>query len=86
MHTQRAKIHEAGEGDDPEVHGIDYMTTIDQWEKPVTLDTGVSERALNRELTRTPSANQPFKLQEVRVGGVSWTYRRGFKLKRLNIR
>ena len=34
MHTQRTKVHEAGEGDDPEVRGEDYVTTIELREEP----------------------------------------------------
>ena len=29
MRTQRAKVHEAGEGDDPEVLGVDNVATIE---------------------------------------------------------
>ena len=29
MHTQRAKVHEAGEGDDPEGFGEDHPATIE---------------------------------------------------------
>ena len=29
MRTQRAEVHEAGEGDSPEVHGVNYVATID---------------------------------------------------------
>ena len=29
MRTQRANEHEAREGDDPEVHGVDYVATIE---------------------------------------------------------
>ena len=29
MRTQRAKEHEAGQGDDPEVHGVDYVAAIE---------------------------------------------------------
>ena len=29
MRTQRAKKHEAGEGDGPEVHGVDRIATME---------------------------------------------------------
>ena len=29
MHTQRAEVNEAGEGDDPKSHRVDYVTTIE---------------------------------------------------------
>jgi hypothetical protein len=29
IRTHRGKVHEAGEGDDPEVHGVDYVATIE---------------------------------------------------------
>ena len=29
MRTQRSKEHEAREGDDPEVHGIDHVAAIE---------------------------------------------------------
>ena len=35
MRTDGAEIHKAGEGDNPEVCGIDYMTTIELEKEPV---------------------------------------------------
>ena len=29
MRTKRGKVHEAGEGDDPEVRGVDNVATIE---------------------------------------------------------
>ena len=33
IRTKRSKIHEAGEGDDPEVRGIDNVATIELGEQ-----------------------------------------------------
>ena len=61
--TERGKVHEAGEGDSPEVHGENYVATVD-------LGVGGGIRcwtlrrmcvALNEELTRRPSASQLFE-------------------------
>ena len=41
MRTHRSEVHEAGEGDDPEVLGVDYITTI-ELEKDPTLDIRMS--------------------------------------------
>ena len=29
IRTERCKVHEAGEGDDPEIHGVDHIATIE---------------------------------------------------------
>ena len=42
MHTDGTEVHEAGEGNDPELRGVDYVTTI-ELEEPM-LDAR-SERA-----------------------------------------
>ena len=34
MRTHRSEVHEAGEGDDPEVLGVDYITTIELGKDP----------------------------------------------------
>ena len=47
MHTQRAEIHEAGEGDGPEVLGVDNVATIELGEKPAS-DTSVNERSIKQ--------------------------------------
>ena len=61
MGTYRPEVHEAGEGDDPEVHGVDNVTTIELGEG-LALDVWVSARRINRDLTKRPSANQLFKV------------------------
>jgi len=38
IRTHRAEVHEAGEGDGPEVHGIDHIASVELEEKPA-LDT-----------------------------------------------
>ena len=38
MRTYIAEVHNAGEGDDPEIHGVDNITTIELGEGPA-LDT-----------------------------------------------
>ena len=66
MRTQRAEVHEAGEDNDLEVHGVDRVTTIELGEP--MLDTWASnECSINRKLTKRPSANQTFK-RNIRVG------------------
>ena len=35
VRAQRAEVHEAGEGDDPEVPGVDYVAAIELGEEPV---------------------------------------------------
>ena len=42
MRTRRAKVHKAGDGDDPEVLGVDKIATIELGEM-VVLDTWMSE-------------------------------------------
>ena len=46
MRTKRAKVHEAGEGDDPEALGIYNVTTVKLEER--TSDTWMSERSIGR--------------------------------------
>ena len=46
MRTKRAKVHEVGEGNDPEALGIDNITTIKLEER--TSDTWMSERSIGR--------------------------------------
>ena len=33
IRTHGGKVHEAGEGDDPEVHGVDHVTSIELYIK-----------------------------------------------------
>ena len=40
--THGGKVHEEGEGDDPELHGVEYVATIELEEEPA-LDTWVVE-------------------------------------------
>jgi len=60
MRTQRGKVQEAGEGDSPEVCGVDDVATIDLGAEHQT--PGFMGAALDKELTRRPSASQLFKL------------------------
>ena len=46
MRTKRGKVHEAGEGDGPEVHGVDNIATIELDERE--LDTWMGERITKR--------------------------------------
>ena len=46
MRTERGKVHEAGEGDGPEVHGVDNIATIELDERE--LDTWMGERITKR--------------------------------------
>ena len=59
MRTQRAEVLEAGEGDGPDVLGVDNVATIELGEEPA-LDTWVGERSTtsNRELTKRLPVNQ----------------------------
>ena len=59
MRTQRTEVHEAGEGDDPEVLGVDHVATI-KLKKELGLDIWANV-ASSRELTKSPSANQLFR-------------------------
>ena len=58
LHTQRAKVHQAGESEDPIVHGVNDVATIELKEPP-SLDTWETE--FDIELTKRPSASQLFK-------------------------
>ena len=47
MRTYRTEVHEAGEGDDPEIFGVDYVATVElQW--GATLDTCTGERIIEQ--------------------------------------
>ena len=65
MRTERAKVHEAGEGDDPEFLGVDNVTTI-KLEEP-TLDTWMSERSVGRG-TDQETIGQPIVQGERDIG------------------
>ena len=47
MRTRRAKVHETGDGDDPEVLGVDKIATVELGEM-VVLDTWMGERNIKR--------------------------------------
>ena len=47
MRTHRAKVHEAGEGNDPKVSGVDYVATVELQGKQA-LGTCVSERIIRQ--------------------------------------
>ena len=47
MRTQGAKVHDTGDGDGPDVHGVDEVTTIELRGEP-TLDTWMSEHSVKR--------------------------------------
>ena len=47
MRTQRAEVHEAGEGDGPDVLGVDNVATIELEEEPV-LCTRVREHGVKQ--------------------------------------
>ena len=55
LHTQRSKVHQARESDDPVVHGVKKTATI-ELEEQLTLDA--SATMFGAELTRRPSASQ----------------------------
>ena len=57
MRTQRAEVHEAGEGDGPDVLGVDNVATIELEEEPV-LDIRVCEHGIKHKRSL---ANQLFK-------------------------
>ena len=64
VRTHRGEEHEAGEGDDPEVHGVDNVTTIELEEQPAL---GAWMRELDAKVTKRPSASQLFK-RNMRLG------------------
>ena len=68
-HTHRTEIDDAGDGDDPDVHGIDDVTTVELVGRLI-LDTWASD--LSTGLTKRPSANQLFRrnmrLQMILIG------------------
>ena len=47
MRTQRGKVHEAGEDDNPEVCGVDNVTTVDLGAEQV-LDIRASRRGIKQ--------------------------------------
>ena len=53
IRTKRGKVHEAGECDGPEVHGVDYVAKI-KLEK-LALDTWVNERGTKKRTDQKAS-------------------------------
>ena len=47
IRTYRAEVHEAGEGDYPEVLGVDYVATVELQEEPA-LGTCAGERTIEQ--------------------------------------
>ena len=47
IRTQRAKVHEAGKGDGPDIHRVNYIATI-ELEEP-TLDTWMNECSIKQK-------------------------------------
>ena len=64
VHTQGSDVHEAGEGDNPIVHGVNNETTIELGERSAL---GTCETESRIELTKRPSASQLFSWN-MRVG------------------
>ena len=48
IRTQRAEVREVGEGDDPDVHGVDNIVMIELEEPVLVLDTWMSERSIKQ--------------------------------------
>lgn len=66
--TERGKVHEAGEGDSPEVRGVDYVATIDLGRNGCKmLDAWVSERG-TRLRTDQETIGQPVIQEEHKSG------------------
>ena len=63
LRTHRGEIDETGKDDDPDVHGVDNVTTI-ELEEQRTLDPIIKREA---KLTKRPSASQLFK-RNMRLG------------------
>ena len=66
MRTQGAKVHNAGDGDGPEVHGVDEVTTIELSEE-LALDTWMSGHSV-KERTNQKTIGQPTVQEEDKVG------------------
>ena len=61
MRTQRAKVHETGEGDSPYTHGIDDIATVELG--AVALDTWTCERR-TKQRTNQKTIGQPIVQDE----------------------
>ena len=53
MRTQRTEVHEAGKGNDPELSGVNHVTTIELQEEPAS-DTWVDEHNIKRRTNQKP--------------------------------
>ena len=69
MRTQRAEVHEAGEGDDPKPHAVDYITTIELEGEPV-LATWVNERSI-KQTANQKTVGQQIVQEKHDIGGNS---------------
>ena len=65
IRTRRTKKHEAGEGDDPEVHGVDSIAAVELEES--TLGTWASGRKI-KQRTDQKTISQPTTQVEHNVG------------------
>jgi len=65
IRTHSSKVHKAGDGDDPEVHGVNHVATVELGEK-FALDTRTTS---SEEPTIRPSASQLFR-RNIRLGTV----------------
>jgi len=66
MRTDRGNVHEAGEGNYPELHGVDHVATIELGEEPV-LDTWESGDGIKRG-TNQETIGQPVVQEEHKIG------------------
>ena len=62
MRTQGPEVHEAGEGDDPQVPGVDYEAAVELEDEP-RLEACVSECSI-RQRTDQESIGQPIVQEE----------------------
>ena len=74
--THRSKVHQAGEGNDPGIHGVDQVAAIELKEKLV-LDTWVGERGISGR-TDQKTIGQPI-VQEGHKLGDNTEHRRANK-------
>ena len=67
IRTHGSKVHKAGDDDDPEVHGVNHVATV-ELEGKWALDT-LGRTTANKEPTIRPSASQLFR-RNMRLGTV----------------
>ena len=65
IRTHRSEEHKAGESDDPEVHGVDSIATIELEES--TLDIGASKQRI-KQRTDQKTFSQPIAQVEHNIG------------------